>query len=101
MPTLNLPKRPKNKQKHSVNAKCYDARWNKLRKSYFMLHPLCEICLNLGRTTATQEIHHIKPISTAKDDMEREQLLLSWDNLMALCEEHHHEIHRQLRGGYI
>lgn len=97
MPTINKPKRKTTYIRHTDNAKAYDYKWTKLRNSYFMTHPLCERCLLDNKTVPGEEVHHIKPISTAKSDEEREALLLDSSNLMTLCKECHHKLHESMR----
>ena len=45
-----------------VNKK-YGRAWKKIRDHYVQAHPLCEQCLKQGRTTPTEEVHHIIPLS--------------------------------------
>lgn len=97
MPTINKPKKKSTYIKHTVTAKAYNNSWSKLRSAYFMSHPLCELCLKEGKTSATEEVHHIKPLSTAKDELELNDLLLDSNNLMALCKNCHHKIHNDIR----
>jgi len=49
-----------------------------------MHNPLCVHCTEEGRTTAAQDVDHIKPFK-GKDD----PLRLDWDNLQGLCRKHH------------
>lgn len=99
MPTINKPKRKStyHKSERSDNiSKLYNSRWEKLRNAYLMDHPLCEMCLRKGITTAAQEVHHIKPISTGIDDLQMMSLAYDYSNLMALCIKCHHKIHHQM-----
>lgn len=41
----------------------YGAAWRKIRARYLDAHPLCEDCLEAGRTTAAVEVHHVVPLS--------------------------------------
>ena len=75
--------------------------WKELRKAYFMEHPLCEECLKNGIIKPTEEIHHKIPISTGNDDNEMKTLAFDSDNLMALCEECHHKVHKELGSGFL
>ena len=77
MPTINRPQkkannnRPKGESAQHIAELVYNTpMWRNLRKSMLMMHPLCQYCL---RELAT-EVHHVKPLSSAKDDAE---LLLS------------------------
>lgn len=40
----------------------YDHRWRKMRNAYVAKHPLCEDCLEQGRTTPVAEVHHVLPL---------------------------------------
>ena len=94
MPTLSKSKRNyRIYKKHDLSAeisKIYNTpQWRKLRLAHLMQHPLCEQCLIEGKTKLAEEIHHIRPISSG----------IAFDpyNLMSLCVEHHHEIHKNMR----
>lgn len=101
MPTIVKPKKKTNYKKHGVNsdiAKIYNSsEWVNLRKAYYQQHPLCEKCLEKGIVKPTQEIHHIKPISTGKDDLEMKDIAYNPNNLIALCVECHKKIHQQMK----
>lgn len=101
MPTIKKQTKKVNKdiRYSKQNAQSYynTSQWKKLRLAYLMEHPLCEVCLLEGKTTPTEEIHHIKEILSGKDDLERKDLAFNPNNLMALCKEHHHQIHNNKR----
>lgn len=103
MPIINKPKRScrykyKKHDKQGEIQKLYNSsKWVKLRNAYLMMHPLCEICEAKGLTVAAQEIHHIKPISTADDILEMMDIAYNPNNLQALCIKCHHEIHKNLK----
>ena len=71
----------------------YSKRWRKLRLSYIMANPLCEICLALGKTTPAVDIHH-KDSFTNYTGIMRLQKAYDYTNLIALCKEHHSYLHR-------
>ena len=52
---------------------------------------LCEDCMKEGKIVPAEEVHHIKPITpyTINDP----NVTLNWDNLVALCREHHRQRH--------
>lgn len=52
---------------------------------------LCEDCLKEGKIVAAEEVHHIKPIT--KYTVNNPEIALNWDNLVALCREHHRQRH--------
>ena len=102
MPYINRPKTKENhipyKHESKDNDKYYKSKyWKRLRESFLLQHPLCELCILEGRTTPTEEIHHRIEFLSGVTDEDRWKLLLDPDNLQALCEYHHHEIHNQRR----
>ena len=68
---------------NNSTARGYDRRWRKLRKRKLQSDPLCEDCLERGRTTLAQEVDHIIRITKRPD------LRLVWDNLRSLCKPCH------------
>ena len=102
MPTIKrLHKKKTDYRKHGNNAivaKIYNSQaWQKLRNAYLLQHPLCEMCLDEDRVTAAEEVHHIKPILTGKDEYEMQTIALNPDNLKSLCSKCHHKIHNQMK----
>ena len=102
MPTLNKSKRRfSNYKKHDINAdisKIYNtSQWRKLRMAQLMRHPLCEMCESKGRTTLASCVHHIKYISSGKDELEMRAIAFDPFNLMSLCDKCHHEIHNNTK----
>ena len=71
-------------------------RWKKLRDWYMSLHPICADCMFEGRSVPATELHHIIPFSTGKTEEEKMDLLLSPDNIVALCSECHDKRHAVL-----
>lgn len=61
----------------------YDSKWRSLRDAFLALHPMCESCLKEGESTPATDVDHI--IAHRGDD----SLRLAWDNLQALCHQHH------------
>lgn len=58
---------------------------------------MCEECLKKGiLDQPSEEVHHIRPISTGRSWHEMVTLAFDPDNLEALCHDCHTEIHRQL-----
>ena len=95
-----MPYIPKNKikQKHTpyihennVSHKFYDTTlWLNLRRRYLHEHPFCEKCEKVLAT----DCHHRIPFLTGVTDDEKWKLFLDEDNLMALCDRCHHDLHR-------
>ncbi len=81
-------------------------RWQKLRAKKMLKNEIgnggfCEQCVKQfftggPRPRKATEVHHIVPIESAHTREEMEALAYNESNLMALCFECHHEIHRQL-----
>lgn len=96
MPTITRLKdvTKRKPKRENQSAKYYNSKqWKSLRLNYYRLHPLCELCLEEGKTTPTEHIHHIIPFLTGITEEQRWSLLLSPDNLCALCLSHHKKIH--------
>lgn len=94
MPQINKPKKKRTYKRHGKAKEIYDnvyntSTWKNLRKSYLMLHPVCEEC---NKRWATQ-VHHIKEISKATSTLEMKDIGFDSSNLMALCEECHQKKH--------
>ena len=68
-------------------------QWKELRLSYIMQHPLCEICLALGKTTPAEDIHHKDSFLNYSGNM-RLKVAYDYYNLIALCKQHHSYLHR-------
>ena len=63
----------------------YGSAWQRVRAAYAAAHPLCEQCLAEGRYTATEQVHHIKPLAEGGTH--------DPDNLVALCAACHARLH--------
>lgn len=75
-----------NNDRGNANERGYDALWQKVRLRYLQSNPLCEQCLKRNITRPATLVHHIKPIKEGGDR-------LKVNNLMALCNACHEEIH--------
>lgn len=71
------------KGRGSSSERGYDARWQKLRRYYLAVNPLCAKCERTGRTTPATVVHHI----------DSDQTYNHLDNLMALCRGCHERVH--------
>ncbi|KGN75966.1 hypothetical protein HQ40_03955 [Porphyromonas gulae] len=73
-------------------------RWRKLRRSYMLRHPLCEVCLDrYNRTKPATEVHHKKPIEDAIGNSAlMESLAYDEGNLMSVCRDCHTQLHIEL-----
>ncbi len=99
-----LRKQKRKKEQYNKTDKCVSiksiyntSQWTKLRAAHLMYHPLCEMCLEEGKTKSAEEVHHIQPISTGRDTEQMKALAYDPCNLMSLCKLHHYEIHKQLK----
>lgn len=100
MPTIKKIEKKTNYPKRNKSKDIYDnvyntTTWRKLRKAYLMEHPLCEICLSKGITTAATDVHHKYEISNASSILEMKDIGFDSNNLMALCEKCHSNIHKK------
>lgn len=68
-----------------VQKERYGKKWRVIRKRYVAAHPLCEMCLKVGKCVPVDEVHHIVPLSRGGTNDE--------SNLMSLCRSCHNKIH--------
>ena len=68
--------------------KKYGRAWKRIRDRYASEHPLCEKCLEEGRATLMEEVHHILPVSKGGTH--------DRSNLMSLCRSCHNKAHHEL-----
>ena len=94
MPYLKKYKKPnKNKSKDKKDDIYNSSRWKTLRLNYLQHHPLCEICEAIGETTLADDVHHKDSFNHYYGD-ERIKKAFEYNNLMALCRQHHCELHK-------
>lgn len=103
MPTIELiPKRKRTAKERgytpteraSMASDLYNTdRWRKIRKSYLMENPECEICSELGRITLAEEVHHCNEIADADNKLEAMDRAYDSTNLMAVCKKCHMHYH--------
>ena len=60
-------------------------------------NPICENCHAAGIITPGTEVHHVKPIDTGANDMERTRLAYDMSNLQTLCHKCHIIAHVELQ----
>jgi len=64
--------------------------WKDLRnQKFYDADGLCELCRKEGIVKQAKEVHHIVPI---EEDFSK---ALDYDNLIALCDEHHRQQHER------
>lgn len=102
MPTIKrIERKPDNRRKTGRNKEYFDLlntrRWRNLRAAYLAEHPLCEDCIEAGRTTPAEEVHHVEEILSGENYEEMAALAYDPDNLRALCADCHHATHNRLR----
>lgn len=66
--------------------------WRKMRQSYIMTHPLCEVCLADGRTTPAEDVHHKE---TFVNKQNWQEYAYNSNNLVSVCKHCHGLIHTQ------
>lgn len=100
MAFIELPPKKKKKSGHKRLdiSKAYN-EYRPVRMAYLAQHPLCEDCMNSeivnenGRCEMKikrgEEVHHIRPLTTAKTQSEMFKLATDINNLKTLCHWHH------------
>lgn len=84
----------KERSKYKIYQKLINSyKWQLLRKKKFLANPLCEECLAHGKVTPTEEVHHVKPVESGKDETEMRNLAYDYDNLRSLCKACHAACH--------
>jgi 5-methylcytosine-specific restriction endonuclease McrA len=78
--------------KKNVNKIYNSTTYRNLRKARLIEHPVCEIC---NKNLAT-DVHHVIPIPRDADELTMKTYGLDPNNLIALCNDCHHNIHRSL-----
>ena len=79
-----------NRQRGSSTKQGYGYDWQQVRLRYLKQHPLCEDCLTKGKVVHATLVHHIKPILEGG-------ARLNENNLKALCNDCHENIHGEDR----
>lgn len=76
-------KQKKDQYRGTASERGYNARWQKARKHFLSLNPLCVECLADKYVVAATVVDHIKP--------HKGDYALFWDrkNWQALCKRHH------------
>ena len=100
MPTINrLKKKERTSDKSNLRKKLYSDRlYQKVRKLYFMEHPLCEECLKEGLTVQARDVHHKQsPFNDNLSMVERYSLLRNPSNFISLCRECHQKAHGNIK----
>ena len=74
-------------------------RWKNIRRAYLQQHPLCERCEREGFVRSSVDVHHKRPVESAKTTYEMERLAYNMDgnNLEALCIPCHIKTHQEMR----
>ena len=85
-------KKPNTKRETDRKRIYQSSEWVRLRQAYLMEHPLCEICLALGKTTPAEDVHHKDSFLNYSGYMQQVKAY-DYNNLMSLCKQHHSELH--------
>lgn len=78
-------KRYEQYERNPAVKKRYGKAWKRIRDSYAREHPLCELCLERGVYSPTEEVHHKLPLAEGGTH--------DRSNLIALCKSCHATIH--------
>ena len=76
-----------------------DRRWKALRQWKLQQNPLCERCLKDDYYRSAVDVHHIKPVESARTKEEMEQLCYDPSNLQSLCIPCHVAVHKEMGRG--
>lgn len=74
----------------------HTSRWTALRRRVLSESPLCHDCSAKGVTAVATEVHHVTPVEHALTRREKERLMFSPGNLVALCHGCHVARHVEL-----
>lgn len=94
------------KKQREARSNRYQAKWQKyyqstewkdLRTWKITTNPICENCQKYNIITSADEVHHLVPFGTGKDEQTKWKLLLDHTNLISLCKECHLEFHTKLK----
>lgn len=98
MPFLKKPKKePVRKVNNEDRQQIYqNKKWKDLRKAKLMKNPLCEMCLQKGKTTPAIDVHH-KDSFLNYEGNRRLEVAYNYDNLLSVCKECHAELHKNGR----
>lgn len=100
MAYIDLPPKKKHKsgQKRLDIAKAYN-QYRPVRMAYLTKNPLCQDCIDPNivnengrcemKIKRGEEVHHIRPLTTAKDESQMFKLATDINNLKTLCHWHH------------
>lgn len=96
MPYLVKPSKTKSRTfNRDDRQKIYQsARWKKLRLSKLMFNPLCQKCLEKGKTTLATQVHHLDSFLNY-EGVKRLEKAYDFNNLQSLCETCHGLIHKE------
>ena len=88
-PCQSIAHGQENKRRGNSTDRGYGAPWPAIRASYVRRHPLCEDCLEEGKTVPVYEVHHKIAI--------RDGGTHAFKNLRSLCKFHHTQREAQTR----
>lgn len=67
--------------------------WQTCRAAYLKSRGgLCEVCLSQGLIVPAEAVHHRTHITV--QNMDDPNITLNWNNLQALCRDHHAMMHK-------
>ena len=92
--TIQKPRKFKNLNTERKKKLYSSQGWKNLSQIFKQEHPRCECCLEEGKTSSVEEVHHAVKFDDQETPELRSMLLLDRDNLMALCRECHQLYHK-------
>ena len=70
--------------------------WQDARNAYIRAHPLCERCMEHGRVTPGQIVHH--KVHLSPENINDPTIALGFDNLETVCRDCHASEHPEIYG---
>ena len=68
--------------------------WKKARKQKLEANPECELCKLRGLSIPAEQIHHAIKFDQQYENKIKGLLFLDEDNLISLCNDCHHHVHK-------
>ena len=81
----------RNRRDPEINERYNNEEWRRIRESFIITYPFCQICKKYGKLVPAAEVHHIKPLAEGGTN--------DFANLISLCHRCHARIHAERGDG--
>lgn len=105
MPTINrtflktVPKKARStleSDRLALRKKVYaKERWKRMKYQYLSDHPLCEVCLALGRYTPATHVHHMYSFTLCDNYDSAMRVAFDESNFCSICDKCHGIVHHE------